>query len=170
MKPKTPEYYLIQLALSAVMAALVFVSTMIIRIPNPMGGYFNLGDAMIFISALAFGPIVGGFSGGIGSAIADIIGFPLFAIPTLIIKGIEGLLAGSITNKKKIYRDLLAVVLAGVEMVLGYFVAEYFALGWTLEMALAEMPGNIVQIVIGGIIGIPIAVVIRTGLPEILKY
>jgi len=170
MKKKTPESYLIQLALSAIMAALVFVATMIIRIPNWMGGYFNFGDVMIFVSALAFGPIVGGFAGGVGSSIADVIGFPVFAIPTLVIKGTEGLLAGLITNRKKVYRDLIAVIVAGVEMVLGYFLAEYFALGWTFEMALTEIPINIAQIVIGGVIGIPLAIIIRQRLPEILKY
>jgi uncharacterized membrane protein len=169
MKSKTPESYLIQLALSAVMAALVFVATMIIRIPNWMGGYFNFGDAMIFVSALTFSPIVGGFAGGVGSSIADIIGFPIFAIPTLVIKGIEGLLAGLITNRKSVYRDMLAVIVAGVEMVVGYFLAEYYTLGWTFEMALSEIPLNIVQIVLGGIVGIPVAVIIRKRLPEILK-
>jgi len=170
MKSKTPEYYLIQLALSAVMAALVFVATMTIRVPNPMGGYFNFGDVMIFVSALTFSPIVGGFAGGVGSSIADIIGFPVFAIPTLVIKGLEGLLSGLITNRKNVYLDMFSVVVAGVEMVLGYFLAEYYALGWTFEMALAEIPTNIAQIVIGGVIGIPVAVVIRKRLPEILKY
>jgi len=170
MKSKTPESYLIQLALSAVMAALVFVATMIIRIPNWMGGYFNFGDVMIFVSALTFSPIVGGFAGGIGSSIADVIGFPIFAIPTLVIKGIEGLLAGLITNRKSIYRDVFAVIVAGVEMVLGYFLAEYYVLGWTFEMALTEIPINTVQIVIGGVIGIPLAIIIRQRLPEILKY
>jgi uncharacterized membrane protein len=170
MKSKTPEYYLIQLALSAVMAALVFVATMIIRIPNWMGGYFNFGDVLIFVSALTFDPLVGGFAGGVGSALADVVGFPVFAIPTLVIKGIEGLLAGLITNRKSIYRDILAVIVAGVEMVLGYFLVEYYALGWTFEMALSEIPLNIVQIVLGGVVGIPITVFIRKRLPEILKY
>jgi uncharacterized membrane protein len=170
MKSKTPEYYLIQLALSGVMAALVFVATMIIRIPNWMGGYFNFGDVLIFVSALTFDPLVGGFAGGVGSALADVVGFPVFAIPTLIIKGIEGLLAGLITNRKSIYRDILAVIVAGVEMVLGYFLVEYYALGWTFEMALSEIPLNIVQIVLGGVVGIPVTVFIRKRLPEILKY
>jgi uncharacterized membrane protein len=171
MKSKRPESYVIQLALSAVTTALVFVATWTIRIPNPMGGYFNLGDVMIFINALTFGPVIGGFAGGIGSALADIIGFPVFAIPTLVIKGIEGLLAGLITNRKSIYRDVFAVVLAGAEMILGYFLAEYYALGWTFEMALAEIPmTNIPQIIIGGAIGIPVAIIIRKRLPEILKY
>jgi uncharacterized membrane protein len=170
MKSKTSEFYAIQLTLSAMMSALVFVATWTIRIPNALGGYFNLGDVMIFVSALVFGPFVGGFSGGVGSAIADVIGFPVFAIPTLVIKGIEGLLAGLITNRKSVYRDTFAAIVAGVEMILGYFLAEYYALGWTLEQALAEIPFNIVQIAIGGLIGIPVAIIIRKRLPEILKY
>ncbi|MCW3997412.1 MAG: ECF transporter S component [Candidatus Bathyarchaeota archaeon] len=156
----------IRLSLTIVMTALVAVSTLLIRIPNPMGGYFNLGDVMIFVSALTFGPIVGGFAGGLGSAIADIIGFPLFAIPTLIIKGLEGLIAGLLANKKKIYRDVIAVIIAGVEMVVGYFVVEWFVLQWGLGSALAEVPANIGQIAVGGIIGIPIAYLLRKRFPE----
>ena len=77
----------LQFSLTVMMTTLVAVSTLLVRIPNSMGGYFNLGDVLIFITALTFGPIIGGIAGGIGSAIADIVGFPLFAIPTLIIKG-----------------------------------------------------------------------------------
>ena len=156
----------IRLALIIVMTALTAVGTLFIRIPNPMGGYFNLGDVMVFVSALTFGPIVGGFAGGIGSAIADIIGFPLFAIPTLIIKGLEGFLSGSLTNNKQVYRDVLAVIFAGIEMVVGYFIVEYFILQWGLVLALTEIPANIAQVGIGGIIGIPIAYLLRRRLPE----
>jgi hypothetical protein len=42
------EKALVQLSLMAVMSALAAVGTLIIRIPNPMGGYFNVGDVMIF--------------------------------------------------------------------------------------------------------------------------
>jgi len=152
----------------AIMSALVTVGTLIIRIPNPMGGYFNLGDVMIFVAALTFNPLIGGIAGGLGSAIADIIGFPLFAIPTLVIKGLEGLLASLITNKKSFFRDVLAVVAAGAEMVIGYFLVELYVLQWGLGGALAEVPANIVQVTIGGLVGIPIALVLRRRLPEIL--
>jgi uncharacterized membrane protein len=157
----------IQLSLMAIMSALVAVGTLIVRIPNPMGGYFNVGDVMIFVAALTFNPLIGGVAGGLGSAIADIIGFPLFAIPTLVIKGLEGLLASLITNKKNVYRDVLAVVAAGTEMVIGYFLVEVYL--WGLGGALGEIPANIAQIVIGGLIGIPIALVLRRRLPEILR-
>jgi uncharacterized membrane protein len=85
----------------------------------------------------------------------------------LVIKGLEGLLASLITDKKKIYRDFLAVVIAGTEMVIGYFLVELFL--WGLGGALAEVLANIAQIAIGGLLGIPIALVLRRRLPEILQ-
>ena len=163
------EKAVIQLSLMAVMSALVAVGTLIIRIPNPMGGYFNVGDVMIFVAALTFNPVIGGVAGGLGSAIADIIGFPLFAIPTLVIKGLEGLLAGLIADRRSVFRDVFAVVVAGCEMVVGYFLVEWLVLNWGLGGALAEVPFNIVQIVVGGLVGIPIALVLRRRLPEILR-
>jgi len=163
------ENALIQLSLISVMTALVTVGTMIIRIPNPMGGYFNVGDAVIFICALTFNPVIGGIAGGVGSAIADIIGFPVFAIPTLVVKGLEGFLASLITNRKDVRRDVLAVAIAGSEMVIGYFLVELYPLQWGLGGALAEVPGNIAQIVVGGFVGIPTALVLRRRLPDILK-
>jgi len=157
----------IQISLMAVMSALVAVGTLIVRIPNPMGGYFNVGDVMIFVTALTFNPLIGGVAGGLGSAIADIIGFPLFAVPTLVIKGLEGLLASLISDKKRVYRDVLAVVVAGTVMVLGYFLVELYL--WGIGGALAEIPANIAQIAIGGLVGIPVALVLRRRLPEILR-
>ena len=163
------ENLLVQISLMAIMAALVAVGTIVIRIPNPMGGYFNVGDVMIFVAALTFNPLVGGFAGGVGSAIADAIGFPVFVIPTLIIKGLEGLIAGAISNRKSMFRDVLAVVLAGCEMIVGYFLVEWLVLQWGLVGALAEVPANVAQIVVGGVVGVPIALVVRRRLPEILK-
>ncbi len=157
----------LQISLMAVMSALVTIGTLIIRIPNMMGGYFNVGDVMIFVTALTFGPIVGGIAGGLGSALADFVGFPLFVLPTLVIKGLEGLIAGLITNKKSIFRDVFAVIFAGIEMVTGYFLVELYLYG--IAGAIAEVLPNMGQIVVGGLIGIPIAIILRRRLPEILK-
>ena len=122
---------------------------------------------MLFVSALTFGPVIGGVAGGVGSAIADIIGFPLFAVPTLIIKGLEGFIAGVIANKKQAYRDVLAVVFAGAEMVFGYFIVEAFVLQWGVAGAIGEVPGNIAQIAAGGLLGIPIAYILRRRFPTL---
>jgi uncharacterized membrane protein len=52
-------------------------------------------------------------------------------------------------------------------MIVGYFLVEFYLYG--LGAAVTEVPGNIVQMVVGGIIGIPIAIVIRKRLPKTLK-
>lgn len=168
-KYASSQVLLVQVSLIAVMAAVVAAATFIIRIPNPMGGYFNLGDVAVFAVALTFNPVVGGVAGGLGSAISDLIGFPVFAVPTFIIKGLEGLLASGISNKKSGFRDIIAVVVAGSEMVVGYFVVEFFFLQWGLGAALGEVPGNIVQVVVGGVFGVPLGYMIRRRLPEILS-
>ena len=72
-----------------------------------------------------------------------------------------------ITDKKIILRDILAVVVAGCEMIVGYFLVELYL--WGLGGALAEVPANIAQIFIGGLIGIPVALILRRRLPEIPK-
>ncbi len=85
----------LKLSLASIFAALTTISTVIIQIPIPAtGGYINVGDAMIFTSALLFGPMVGAFAGGIGSAVADIfLGYPAFLPHTFVIKGLEGFVA-----------------------------------------------------------------------------
>ncbi|MGD0204176.1 MAG: ECF transporter S component [Candidatus Bathyarchaeia archaeon] len=155
------------IAQAGVMAALVAVATFLVQIPIPATkGYLNFGDIMIFATALTFGPIVGGFAGGVGSAISDVSsGYFVYAPFTLIIKGAEGLIAGLISNRLSRKRDISAVVIAGAEMVSGYFLAEFFGLSlrWA---ALGEVPFNILQIAAGGIVGIPIAIILRKRLPE----
>ena len=161
---------LLQAVFSGVFAALVAVATVFVQIPNPpTRGYINFGDIMIFVSALTFGPVVGGLAGSIGSSIADVAsGFAYFAPFTFVIKGIEGALAGLISNRKSIRRDIIAVVFAGAEMVTGYFLAEFFPLqfGWA---ALTEVPGNISQILVGALVGVPTAIIIRRRLAQLGK-
>ena len=155
-------------AQAGIMAALVAVATYAVQVPIPATkGYLNFGDIMIFVSAVAFGPVVGGFAGGVGSALSDVAGgyASTYAPFTLVIKGAEGIIAGLISNGLSKKRGVLAVVIAGAEMVAGYFFAEFYglSLGWA---AATEVPFNILQIVVGGAIGVPIALVLLQRLPE----
>ena len=164
----TDNKFALLAALSGVLAALVFVATFIIQIPVPAtGGYINFGDIMIFVSALMFGPVVGGIAGGVGSSLSDVAsGYASTYAPfTLIIKGVEGAIAGAISNRNSKWRDALAAFIAGVEMITGYFFAEFYPLHLGVA-AFTEVPGNIAQIVVGGLIGVPMAIVLRKRLPE----
>jgi uncharacterized membrane protein len=167
-KGRSGKKIVLSAALSGVMAALVFVTTMMIRIPVPATqGYINIGDSMIFVSALLFGPVVGGFAGGVGSALADLVGFPSFIFYTLVIKGIEGLIVGSLTTSKNSWKDILIVILGGIEMITGYFIVEAYLYG--VGAALVELPGNVFQASFGAVVAIPLCFAIRRRLAEQLK-
>jgi len=220
----------------------VYVVTIAIQIYQPAtGGYFNLGESMIYLAALLYGPIVAGIAGGVGAALADLsTGYSIFAPGTLVIKFIEGVVAGFLIKRFKggvkpmlsilvgvIYTGLLVfftinywageayfgpseylgfeisspminvplpiwilfvliigglatyvlfkklvysseailLLLAGSTMVLGYYLYEYFIsnplMGRAPEAAIAEVPINIGQAVIGASIAIPLAAWLR---------
>jgi len=153
-----------EIAISAIMASLVCATTLLIQFPIPATqGFFNVGDAMVMVAAITFGPIVGFFAGGIGSSLADLIGGWYVWVPfTLVIKGLEGFLAGSIMvldgEDHGVKKKVVAWIVAGSEMVVGYFLVQYYMYG--LGAALTEIPFNILQMVVGGILGIPLSIVI----------
>ncbi len=159
-----------KLALTAGLAATTTVATMLIQIPiPPTRGYLNFGEILVFTSALLFGRFVGGLAGGIGSALADIItGYAYFSPYTLIIKGLEGFLAGAIRDGKSTRRDVLGWFVGAVVMVTGYFLVEAYVMGFGVPPALIEVPSNAVQVLSGAIIAIPLARGLRNRIPKIL--
>jgi uncharacterized membrane protein len=165
-----------KITVAAVFAALVLVVTsQIPPIPIPAtSGYFNIGETTIYIAALVFGPLVGALSGGIGSSLSDaFLGYGLFAPGTLVIKGGEGLIVGflNIHLKRRIPNLTLcattSVVIGGLEMVAGYFLYEQFVIGYPFAVALAEVPFNIVQMLIGLIVAIPVMHAVFRVIPQL---
>ncbi len=147
------------IAMAAVMAALVCITTVLIQVPIPAtDGFFNIGDAMVMVAALIGGPIVGAFAGGIGSSFADLLGgWYVWVIPTLIIKGMEGFLTGWILRRgeQNVQNVVLAWIIGGLEMVFGYFLVQVYMYG--LSAAMVELPFNFVQMAVAGIVGIPLS-------------
>lgn len=79
------------LTYSAVFAALIFAITRFIQIPIPFG-YFNIGNTVILICCALLPSPCGIYAGAIGSALADLTSFPIYTIPTAIIKAVFPLL------------------------------------------------------------------------------
>jgi uncharacterized membrane protein len=140
--------------------------TMVVRIPIPgTGGYLNLGDMAVVFCGLLLGGRWGAIAGGVGSASADFIGgFFIFVPVTLIAKGLEGFIAGTL-GKKNAYWLILAVS----TMVIVYFVAEIFLPGMGLSAAVSELPFNVIQAAIGGIGGYVIYKAVILALPQMAK-
>ncbi len=156
-------------ALSAVFTAAVFAATYVIHVPVPQTrGYINLGDTMVLSAGLLLGPYLGLVAGGVGSALADIAIAPSWAPFTLIIKGLEGLIAGYLSRgDKKLYKIAFSSVIASLEMVIGYLIVEVALYG--LGPALVELPGNILQATVGCIVAIPLTYTIRTRYSSTLE-
>lgn len=145
----------LKLVVGAMLAALVYVSTSIIKIPSPTGGYTNLGDCFVLISGWILGPWWGGLASGIGSALTDLLsGYTHYVPGTFIIKGLDALVAAIIFKQMK--KGVPAMVVSGIIgeiiMVLGYFGYVSLILGKGLAAA-ASIPGNIIQGVIGIVAG-----------------
>ena len=90
------------LALTAISTALVCIATIAFSFYVPQTrGFFNIGETMVFTTAILFGPVIGAFAGGVGSMIADVLlGYPHYAPATLIIKATEGAIIGFLSRKK----------------------------------------------------------------------
>lgn len=140
------------------LAALCCVATMIIKIPSPLKGYVNLGDAVVLLSGWLLSPVYGFAAAGIGSALADVFsGYLIYSPATFIIKGIMAIITyfsfrGMHNKLGKTPARIIGGVLAEMEMILGYFVFEGFMYGFA--PSLVNIPANGVQGIAGLVIGI----------------
>jgi len=116
------------LAVAAIFTALVCAVTIIFSIYVPeTRGFFNIGESMVFLSALLFGSFVGAFAGGTGSMLADLLlGYPHYALATLVIKACEGAIVGALKKRNPKFSSKLNWKL--FTSVLGVFAG--FLLGW----------------------------------------
>ena len=144
--------------MSALLAALVCVATMIIKIPSPLNGYVNLGDCIVLLSGWLLSPIYGFLAAGLGSALADLFsGYVIYAPATFVIKGIMALIACygfKLLNKNLSVTSarILCGAAAEIGMASGYFVFEGFLYGFAASMV--NIPANIVQGVAGLVLGV----------------
>lgn len=153
MKTKTQK-----IVLSALLASLVCVATMLIKIPSPLKGYLNLGDCVVLLSGWILSPLYGFLTAGIGSALADIFsGYVIYAPATFVIKGLMALAAFflyKLLHKKigKLSARIISGCASEIIMVLGYFIFEGPMYGFMASAV--NIPANAIQGVAGLILGI----------------
>lgn len=149
-----------QLILTALFTSLTMVATMFIRIPLPLG-YVNLGDAFVFLSVFLLGPIYGTVAAGVGSAVADLLGYITYAPGTLLIKSAMAFIAYLLhklllkATKKPLLAETVAGVVGTVVMTAGYFVYETLFFS-TAVVAILNAPWTLLQ---GGV-GVAISITV----------
>lgn len=133
------------LVLGALGIALVFLATYLIKVPNGIQGYFNLGDGFILLFASILNPFLAFLVGGVGSALADVVGgYGIYFLPTLIIKGLEAVLVSYMITKISPKTKYIAYLLGSCIMVGGYFVADAF-INESWQLSLTGIPSNMIQ-------------------------
>lgn len=151
------------LVISALFIALTFVATMFINIRLPImgnGGLIHLGNVPLFLAAFVFGRKTGALAGAFGMGLFDLIsGWTAWAPFTFIIVGAMGYVSGLIGEKWQVNNTLkytVAVIVACIIKIVGYYFAEVILYhNWIIP--LGSIPGNVIQVLVAGVIVIPFA-------------
>lgn len=142
-----------RLTMAAMGLALVAISTSVFQFQIPLG-YAHLGNCMILLFAVYCDPWTGTFAGGIGSMLSDLLSYPQWALPTLIIKSLMGLLVSRIAKKPgqipalRAPRTLFGVLAGILTMVAGYFLGGSLLYGSFVTGA-AQIPGLVAEGIVG---------------------
>lgn len=154
---------------SALLITLVFVATKFINIRLPIsinGGLIHAGNVMLFLAAIVFGKRKGAIAGAFGMGLFDVLsGWLAWAPFTFIVRGVMGYIIGSIAWKghqkgNNLALNILAIIIGGLWLIFGYYITEVILYGnWVTPFT--SIPGNITQILIGGLAGLPLVLALK---------
>ncbi|MDS1029269.1 ECF transporter S component [Bacillota bacterium LX-D] len=167
---KTTKFSLKDIVIVGLLAAICTIGTMI-KIPYGNGAMVHLGTAALFASAILFGGVRAGLAGAIASAFVDLFsGFFLYTVWSLVIKGIAGLIVGSIAHSggskgNSVVRNILGCILGAVWTLAGYLVAWTAVIG-RFEAAIANVPSSLITSSVGILIAIPLSATLRIALSK----
>lgn len=167
MGTKTYDSKVKDMVITSLLIGLVFIFTRFINIRLPIsinGGLIHLGNVMLFVSAIVFGKKKGAMAGAFGMALFDIMsGWMAWAPFTFVIRGAMGYIIGAIAEKregKNIMYNIFGIILGGIIMIAGYYITEGILYGnWISPMT--SIPGNITQILVGALLGLPTVIALK---------
>ena len=173
-----------KIALIGILSAMVFALTKFISIPipSPLGKTaLSVGNSMCVLSALLFGPGIGGLAAGIGNALVDLSDpawAPEFWI-TFINKFAMAFVAGIVMHKVHLGSEKVRVWIAGICGALTYcllYVAKNIITGvvvkgFTLNVSVAEtlavkLPVTLVNAIIAVICAGALYLVLKPALKK----
>ncbi|MGG7076953.1 ECF transporter S component [Clostridium sardiniense] len=158
------------LVMIAMLSALVFLGTYI-HIEIPIGGgvsMIHLGTTVIFIVAVLIGEKAA-IPAAIGSALMDALtpAFVLWVIPTFIIKGATGYVAGKVAfmngkEGRSTIQNIIGFILGGLVSLVGYFIVNWVIFkGW--EGAVTSLLTSITTTIIGIVIAVPLSMAVKAA-------
>ena len=137
---------LVRLVIAALLAAAITVMTAyIFHVPIPgTGGYVHFGDALIYLAACLLPLPYAVGAAAVGAGLADLLTAPMWLPATVILKALVVLPFARRGEKFLCRRNGVAVVVAGLVTVVGYYLAEALLFGgWAAFFA--SVTGNLIQ-------------------------
>lgn len=163
----------------ALMAALTYIATAVIPIPIGNNGVLHIGDSLLFVSVILLGKKKGAIAAAIGMACFDLFSaYYVWAPFTLLIKWTMAYIAGAIAfrkdkNGEDVLNNLAGFIVGGIVMVILYFIAggvlNFYVAGLpslkvAYGVALSHVPFNILQVIAGIVIAIPLSIPLKKHL------
>ena len=167
----------VDLVQTAVFASMVFVATSLIRIPvMPGAGLIHTGTVILFVVAVCFGPVKGALAGSIGMALFNLTSeWAVWAPYTFIIRLVMGYIIGSIAHingygGRNMKVNVLALLISAIWFIPTTYVAQIMIQGVDWRIPMAAIPGNVAQLVLALVIGLPMIPKINKINRQINKY
>lgn len=136
-------------------------------IPVP-GGHLYLNDIVICTAAILMDPLSAFISGGIGAFLGDMFFYPAPMFVSLVTHGLQAVVISVfshyILKKKQTVSAGIGVAVGAVIMVVGYSLGRAFIYS-TPEYAILKLPFQILQAVVGAVMGMLICY--KLGLKKI---
>ena len=146
MKPAKENEKLIYMVYAGLFAALTTLLTASLHIPTS-NGYIHCGDAVILLSAVYLPVPYAVGASAVGGMFADLLaGYPAYALPTFLIKGILAFCFAKIGGEKCIcFRRIMGLILCGIISVAGYWLTAVLLYGGWMAQLIETVPANIIQ-------------------------
>ena len=142
--------YMVYAGLFAALTAL-FTASLHIPVGN---GYIHCGDAVIYLAAAMLPMPYAIGASAVGGMLADLLsGYPMYALPTFLIKGLLALVFSLIGGKRPVdLRRIMGLTACGIVSVTGYWVTAVILYGGWAAQFIGTVPGNCVQAIGSGVV------------------
>ena len=152
----------VDLVQTAMFASMIFVATSLIRVPvMPGAGLIHTGTVILFVVAVCFGPVKGALSGSIGMALFNLTTeWAVWAPYTFIIRLVMGYIIGRIAHMngysgRNMKVNVIALLVSAIWFIPTTYIAQIMIQGVDWRVPIAAIPGNIAQLVLALVIGLP---------------
>ena len=158
---------LIYLVYAGLFAALTALLTAAFHIPVA-NGYIHCGDAVIYLAAAMLPMPYAIGASAVGGAVADLLsGYPVYVLPTFLIKGLLALTFSLIGGNGMLSRKrFLSMGLCGLLSVAGYYLTAVLLYGGWAAQIPATVPGNVIQALASAAVYTVLAAALQKVLPR----